>query len=124
MEAALPDNLQHEFKLLQKMQGCSFTAFIAKMDERFGRGQPMVAQKKIEKVELPSSGKIRTQELKTFEVDFTDALKNIRDMGLEEARRLLICKFPDWMRILIMEEENWKNEQNSSFGIWRSSWYE
>ena len=67
------------------------------MDERFGIGQPMIARRKIEQVELPDKGKIRTQEFKTFEIQFTDALKNIRDMGLEEARRLLLCKFPDWM---------------------------
>ena len=45
-------------------------------------------------------------------MQFTDALKNIRDMGLEEARRLLLCKLPDWMRVWVVEEENKKTTEN------------
>ena len=72
----------------------------------------MIARRKIEKFELPCTGKIRTQDLKTFEIQFTDALKNIRDMGLEEARCLLLCKLPDWMRVWVVEEENKKTTEN------------
>jgi len=74
----------------------------------FRAGEPMIARKKLEKVELPGTGKIKTDDLKAFEIQFVDALKNIKDMGLEEARRILLCKLPDWIRIWIVEEENQK----------------
>ena len=45
-------------------------------------------------------------------MQFTDALKNIQDIGLEEARRLLLCKLPDWMRVWVSEEENKKTTEN------------
>ena len=79
LEGSLPDNLAQEYKLLQKTQNISFSAFMGKLEERYARGQPMVARKKIEKVELPSSGRIKTDDFKLFEIQFTDALKNIRD---------------------------------------------
>jgi hypothetical protein len=44
LEHALPDNLVQEYNLLQKTQNITFTGFVAKMNERFGRGQPMVAE--------------------------------------------------------------------------------
>ena len=106
LEMALPENLLKEFRLLQKTQSISFNGFMAKLEDRFGQGQPMIARKKLEKVELPGTGKIKTDDLKAFEIQFVDALKNIKDMGLEEARRSLLCKLPDWIRIWIVEEEN------------------
>ncbi len=112
LETALPENLLSEFKLLQRTQGLSFTGFMAKLDDRFSKGQPMMARKKLDRVELPEKGKIRTQEFKTFEIRFSDALKNIHDMGPEEARRILLCKMPDWMRVWILEEEAKKNAEN------------
>ena len=85
---------------------------MAKMDDRFGWGQPILARCKIEKVELPGTDKIKTEDFKTFEIQFSDALKNIRDIGLEEARRLLLCKLPDWMRVWVVEEEAKRNSEN------------
>ena len=105
LDTALPENWLHKFKLLQRTQNLSFTGFMAKLDERFSKGQPMMARKKLDRVELPEKGKIRTQEFKDFEIQFSDALKNIHDMGPEEARRILLCKMPDWMRVWILEEE-------------------
>jgi hypothetical protein len=112
LETALPENLLQEFKLLQKTQNLTYTGFIAKMNERFGRGQPMLARKRLERVELPGSGRIKTQDLKMFEIEFIDAMKNIKDMTLEEARRMLLCKFPDWIRIWVVEEENERTNHN------------
>jgi hypothetical protein len=90
---------------------------MAKLDERFSKGQPMMARKKLDRVELPEKGKIRTQEFKDFEIQFSDALKNIHDMGPEEARRILLCKIPDWMRVFILEEEAKKKCRESNFGF-------
>ena len=94
------------------MQNISFTGFMTKMNDRFGRGQPILARRKTEKVELPGTGKIKTGDFKTFEIQFSDALKNIRDIGLEEARRLLLCKLHDWMRVWVVEEEAKRNPEN------------
>ena len=41
----------------------------------------MMARKKLDRVELPEKGKIRTQEFKDFEIRFSDALKKYSRRG-------------------------------------------
>ena len=51
-------------------------------------------------------GKIKVQNLKEFEVKFSDAWKDVSDSSPEEGHRVLLTKLPDWIRRWVMEEQD------------------
>ena len=75
LESALPDNLVLEYQVSQRVEKLGSTAFLARLDDRFGKGQPMLARLKLERLELKNMGKLKAQDIKHFEVQFYDALK-------------------------------------------------
>ena len=110
LEMSLPENLLQEFKLLQRTQKMSFTPFMAKLEERFGRGQLLIARRKWEKVEINNWGNIKTQHFREFEVKFRDAWKDVHDATPDEAQRILMSKLPHFMRQWVLE----KQEKNAA----------
>ena len=105
LESALPENLVLEYQVFQRMEKLGSTAFLARLDDRFGRGQPMLARLKLERLELKNMGKLKAQDIKHFEVQFYDALKNIGDTTEAEIFRILMCKLPEFLRQWVLEEQ-------------------
>lgn len=112
LEMALPEGLLQELKLLQRTQNIAFTPFMAKLEERFGRGQLLVARKKWEMVELANLGKIKTQHFREFEVRFRDAWKDVYDATESEAHRMLMVKLPEFMRMWVLEKQEKSASEN------------
>ena len=105
LEMSFPENLLQEFKLLQRTQKMSFTPFMAKLEERFGRGQLLIARRKWEKVEINKWGNIKTHHFREFEVKFRDAWKDVHDATPDEAQRILMSKLPHFMRHWVLEKQ-------------------
>jgi len=105
LESALPDNLVLEYQVSQRVEKLGSTAFLARLDDRFGRGQPMLARLKLERLELKNMGKLKAQDIKHFEVQFYDALKNVGDSTEAEIYRTLMCKLPEFLRQRVLDKQ-------------------
>ena len=97
LELCLSETLLQEFRLMQRTQSMTFTPFLARLEERFGRGQLLVGRAKWERIAFSHMGKIKVQNLKEFEVKFLDAWKDVSDSSPEEGHRVLLTKLTEWL---------------------------
>jgi hypothetical protein len=113
LEEALTPTLKGEVKLMRKKNGGTLTypEVLATFEARYSSGGVAKLRKKWSEVSLHTSGKVTSQQLREFQVNFLNCADDVKDTTPQEVRRVLMQKLTPWMKTWVVEGEQ-KKERN------------
>ena len=112
LEEALTPTLKGEVKLMRKKNGGKLTypEVLATFEARYSSGGVAKLRKKWSEVSLHTSGKVTSQQLREFQVNFLNCADDVKDTTPQEVRRVLMQKLTPWMKTWVVEAEQKRNE--------------
>ena len=113
LEEALTPTLRGEVKLMRKKNGGTLTypEVMATFEARYSSGGIAKLRKKWSEVTLHTTGKVTSQQLREFQVNFLNCADDVKDTTPQEVRRVLMQKLTPWMKTWVVEGEQ-KKERN------------
>ena len=105
--SSLPSHMNKEIDFLTSERGgnLTFGEVMQYFNTIFTKNRVAALRKKLREINLPKSGKITPQILRTFEIDFRNCIRELPQLSREEIGEVLRGKLLDYMTQWVVEKE-------------------